>query len=141
MKKSLFIIPFIFLFACTGQHKKLNEIIEKSTKVEIYVSVKDSAQTELKIYESSDPVRIKEFENYFTDKHTQNYKYSYTGKIVFKNSEKDVNVMFNLKPESTHIAYMIGFTLYTMNLSEKGLDYLKTITANIPIQPVQQHKE
>ena len=140
MKRSLIIISLIFLFSCTGQHKKLNRIIEKSTKVEVFVFDKGSVQNGVKAYESNDPVRIKEFKDYFTNKHTPNYKFIYTGKIVFTFGKKDINVMFNMDPASTHIAYMIDYDLYTMKLSEKGLAFLNTVTANLPHNPVQQNK-
>ena len=140
MKRSLVIIPFILLFGCSGQHKKLNKIIEKSTKVEVFVFDKGTVQNGVKAYESNDPARIKEFKYYFTNKHTPQYKFSYSGKIVFTFGKKDINVMFNMNPESTHIAYMIDYDIYTMKLSEKGLLFLKTVTANLPQNTVQQNK-
>ena len=140
MKRLLIIIPFLLLFGCTGQHKKLNKIIDKSTKVEVFVFDKGSSQNGVKAYESTDPARIKEFKNYFTNKHTPHYKYSYTGKFVFSYEKKDINVLFNMNPESTHIAYMIDYNLYTMKLSEKGKEFLKTVTTNLPQNNVQQNK-
>jgi hypothetical protein len=140
MKRSLIIIPFIILMGCSGQHKKLNKIIDKSTKVEVFVFDKGSSQNGIKAYESDDPARIKEFKTYFTNKHAPNYKFSYTGKIVFTLGKKDVNIMFNMNPESTHIAYMLEYNLYSMKISEKGLAFLKTVTANLPQNPVDQNK-
>jgi hypothetical protein len=140
MKRSLFIIPFILLFGCSGQHKKLNKIIEKSTKVEVFVFEKGTGQNGIKAFESNDPSRIKEFKNYFTNKHAPSFKYSYTGKFVFTYGKKDINVMFNMSPESTHIAYMIDYNLYTMKLSEKGMEFLKTVTTNLPIPTIEQNK-
>jgi len=141
MKRFLLLIPFIVLIGCSGQHKKLNKIIEKADKVEVFVFDKGSSQNGVKAYESTDPARIKEFRSYFTNKHTPSYKFSYTGKIVFTTGKKDINVMFNMNPESTHIAYMIEYNLYTRMLSEKGLEFIKTVTANLPQNPVQQNKD
>jgi hypothetical protein len=141
MKRILIITSLILFFGCSGQHKKLNRMIEKSTKVEVFVFDKGSVQNGVRAYESSDPARIELFKNYFTDKHTPQYKCGFTGKIVFSSARKDFNLMFTLDPDCTHIAYMIDYNLYTMQLSDKGSEFLKTVTANIPQKPVQQNKE
>jgi hypothetical protein len=140
MRKVLFITTLILLAGCSGQHKKLNKIIEKSTRVEVFVFDKGSNQNGAKAYESTDPARIKQFEAYFTDKHTPQYQCGYSGKVVFSSEKKNINIMFNMDSNCTHIAYMIDYNLYTMELSKKGLEFLKTVTANLPQKPVQQQK-
>jgi hypothetical protein len=140
MKRTFIIIPLIFLFGCTGQHKKLNKIIDNSSKVEVFVFDKSTGQNGIKAYESNDPARIKEFKSYFTNKHTPNYDFNYTGKIVFTFGKKTFNIMFNKNPQCAHIAYMIEYNLYTMQLSDKGMEFLKTATANLPQNTIHQTK-
>jgi len=140
MKRAFIFITLIILSGCSGQHKKLNRIIEKATKAEVFVFDKGIDQNGVRAYETSDPARIKQFKNYFTNKHTPQYKCGFSGKIVFSSGRKDINVLFNLDSNCTHIAYMIDYNLYTMKLSEKGLEFLKTVTANLPQKTVQQNK-
>jgi hypothetical protein len=140
MKRAYSLLLLIILTACSGQHQKLNRIIENATNVEVFVFDKGLGQNGVMAYESSDPARIKEFKNYFTNKHSPQYKNRISGKIVFSSGKKDLNVLFNLDPDCTHIAYMIDYNLYTMKLSEKGLAFLKTVTANLPEKPIQQNK-
>jgi hypothetical protein len=140
MKSKTFLILLILLTACSGQHKKLNKIIEKATKAEVFVFDNGTGQNGVKAYESSDPARIKQFKNYFTNKHTPQYKNGFSGKIVLTFGKKEINILFNLNPECTHIAYMLDYNLYTMKLSEAGLAFLKTVTTNIPQNQLKQNK-
>jgi hypothetical protein len=141
MKQSLLLIMLVLIFGCSGQHKKLNKMIEKSTKVEVFVFEKSTGQNGIKAYESNDQSRIQEFKNYFTSKHAPSYQSGYNGKIVFTFGKKNLNVLFNLQPETTHIAYMIEYNLYTRQLSKEGVEFLKTVTTNLPMTPVEHHKE
>ena len=137
---SIILVLFMILAGCNNQHNKLNKIIEKADKVEVIVFDNGSQEMGIKAFESTDPQRIRKFKAYFTNKHTPTYKYAFTGKFVFTSGRKSTNILFNLNPESTHIAYMIDYSLYTMKLSDKGLEFLKTVTTNLPKSPVQQDK-
>ena len=79
MQRAIIFLSLIILSGCSGQHKKLNRIIEKATKAEVFVFDKGFDQNGLRAYESSDPARIKQFKNYFTNRHAPQYKCGFSG--------------------------------------------------------------
>jgi hypothetical protein len=129
LKRWVFIVLILpMLWACTGQHKKLNRIIEQADRVVVVLYDNPGSITGKTVFESTDPDRIKMFMKYFTKKRCSTDNRQFSGRITFYTGNKNTVIEYITQPEYQCVSYSLGYNLYTRQLSADGLEFLKLVT-------------
>lgn len=98
-----------------------------SAKIFVYKMVKDTQKKVLAVTLQGKAGAKKALSTVGISKQPQ-YKCGYHGEIVFYNGTAElVSVEYNLDPSCAHAVYVIGKHLGSLNLTQSGVVYLKTL--------------
>ncbi len=129
---------FTFLLLMFLRCEKVTEISELAKNTDkIQVIFYDESGNEASFIDITDKKEIRKFSSYISEMETPLYKCRIDGRLIFFLNEESargnynsVDMDFNLEDDCHHVAYEYSGRLQTKKMTDKGIDYLRSLKAN-----------